>query len=74
MLELDLILVPFAERHLATLADEQLRSYRLLLDQEDQDLFGWFLRRDRPASAELGDMVDFILVRHSGETPGHLPS
>lgn len=64
MLELDLVLLPFAEAHIADLSDEQLGSYRLLLAQEDQDLFAWFLRRERPALPELAAMVDFILARH----------
>jgi antitoxin CptB len=72
MLELDLVLVPFAERHLAVLDEEQLRRYRLLLEQEDQDLFGWFLRRGRPGSIDLAEIVDFILARHIAEGAAHL--
>ena len=70
MLELDLILVPFAEQQLEALGDERLARYRNLLAQEDQDLFSWFIRRNQPASSELKDMVDFILFTHVSQAPG----
>jgi antitoxin CptB len=64
MLELDLILVPFVEKHLASLDVTRLQQYQYLLAQEDQDLFVWFLRRAQAPTPELQDMVDFILSRH----------
>ncbi|MDY6983881.1 MAG: succinate dehydrogenase assembly factor 2, partial [Pseudomonadota bacterium] len=45
MLELDLILVPFAEHILPQLSDADVELYRELLSEEDQDLFMWLTRR-----------------------------
>jgi antitoxin CptB len=64
MLELDLILVPFVEKHLASLDAARLQQYQHLLTQEDQDLFVWFLRREQAPTSELQDIVDFILSQH----------
>ncbi len=68
MLELDLILVPFAEHKLVDLSDAQLDLYQQLLAQEDQDLFGWFIRRDQAPSANLREIIDVILASRV-ETP-----
>ena len=60
MLELDLILLPFLEQIYPELdADDQLR-YQKLLDSEDQDMFGWFLRREDPEDPELLKIVRII--------------
>lgn len=60
MLELDLILQPFLEQIYPGLEDEDKERYHRLLDSEDQDLFGWFLRRKDPADAELLKIVKII--------------
>lgn len=61
MLELDLVLEPFvSERYRELDADDRARFQRLL-ECEDQQLFGWFLRKERPDDPELADMVDTIL-------------
>ena len=60
MLELDLILLPFLEQIYPELdAEDQLR-YQQLLDCEDQDMFGWFLRREDPADPELLKIVRIV--------------
>lgn len=61
MLELDLLLVPFAEQRLAQLADDDLQLYRELLAEEDQDLFLWLTRRAPAPNPRLQDIVDKIL-------------
>lgn len=61
MLELDLLLVPFAESALAQLSTQQLLAYRALLAEEDQDLFLWLTRREAAPSAELQAVVDQVL-------------
>jgi len=66
MLELDLILVPFAEHQLAGLSDSQLGLYRQLLAEEDQDLFGWFIRREQAPTAGLREIIDLILASRGG--------
>lgn len=61
MLELDLLLVPFAEHCLPGLVEDELEMYRDLLREEDQDLFMWLTRRTEAPSARLQFMIDKIL-------------
>jgi antitoxin CptB len=61
MLELDLILVPFVENHLRALPAADQQRFVALLEQEDTDLFRWFLRADRPEDPELANIVSQIL-------------
>jgi antitoxin CptB len=61
MLELDLLLVPFAEQQLAGLLDDELLMYQELLREEDQDLFVWFTRRATAPTPRLQQIVDKIL-------------
>jgi antitoxin CptB len=41
--EMDLILGPFADTHLAQMDADTLNSYDLLLEENDQDLLPWVL-------------------------------
>ncbi|GGW35935.1 succinate dehydrogenase assembly factor 2 [Gemmobacter lanyuensis] len=41
--EMDLILGPYAEAHLATMSPERLDLYDALLGENDQDLLPWVL-------------------------------
>lgn len=59
MLELDLILLPFAENMLPQLSEAQQQDYRQLLGHEDQDLYAWLVGRASPP-AELSAIVDSI--------------
>lgn len=65
MLELDLVLMPFVENVYDTLAQEDKERYWKLLECEDQDMFGWFLRREDPQDEELKRIVD-IVRSHTG--------
>ena len=49
LLELDLILAGFLERHLARLDARQLTALDVLLDAPDNDLLDWALGRCEPA-------------------------
>jgi antitoxin CptB len=60
MLELDLVLLPFAEKVYPTLEQTDKERYWRLLDQEDQDLFAWFLRRNDPEDVELFRIVQIV--------------
>ena len=60
MLELDLILLPFIEQIYPELDAEDRERYHRLLDCEDQDLFGWFLRRQDPEDPELLKIVRIV--------------
>jgi antitoxin CptB len=64
MLELDLILVPFAQQHLQHLTVEQQQLYKLLLVEEDQDLYSWLTRRAHAPSPQLQSMIEIILKKH----------
>jgi antitoxin CptB len=63
MLELDVLLVPYTEDVYPVLSEEDQRIYRRLIDNEDQDLWNWFLEKDKPEDAELAYMVRKILDR-----------
>jgi antitoxin CptB len=60
MLELDLVLMPFLENVYPTLEQADKERYWLLLEEQDQDLFAWFMRRTDPANPELQRIVDII--------------
>jgi antitoxin CptB len=61
MLELDVLLVPFAEKAWSRLGPEDQVAYKLLLDQEDTDLFAWFLERQEPQDPVLARAVRLVL-------------
>ena len=60
MLELDLVLMPFLENVYEGLAQEDKERYWALLECEDQDMFGWFLRRENPEDPEILKIVQII--------------
>jgi len=60
MLELDLVLLPFLDKIYPDLDEEDKQRYHLLLDCEDQDMFGWFLRREDPEDPDLRRIVTII--------------
>lgn len=61
MLELDLVLAPFVSARYAELTESDRQRFQQLMLCEDQDLFGWFLRREQPADKELAGIVEQIL-------------
>lgn len=61
MLELDLILKPFLEQFYKTLGDDDRALYERLLENEDQDLFKWFLGKEQPEDEGLRHIVDVII-------------
>jgi len=63
MLELDVLLVPFLQEAYPTLDDADKERYRLLLESEDQDMFGWFMQRNEPDDPDLKRIVRMILNR-----------
>jgi antitoxin CptB len=60
MLELDLVLLPFLDNVYDTLDPEDQQRFVQLLDNEDQDLFAWFMRREDPSDPELQRIVQII--------------
>jgi antitoxin CptB len=41
--EADLILGPFADKHVAAMSADELDTFEVLLDQPDQDLYAWIV-------------------------------
>lgn len=60
MLELDLILMPFLENIYPNLDQADKELYWQLLEEQDQDLYAWFMRREDPANTTLQRIVDII--------------
>lgn len=61
MLELDLVLEPFVVERYSALDEADRLRFQQLLRCEDQDLFAWFLRRERPDDEELRTIVSKVL-------------
>ena len=61
MLELDLVLEPFVNQCYAQLEPAERQRFQQLMLCQDQELFGWFLRRETPEDPELASIVDRIL-------------
>ena len=49
--EMDLVLGPFADAHLAGLSESDLVTYDALLAENDQDLMAWILGQSVPPAA-----------------------
>lgn len=61
MLELDLLLVPFATHRFPALSPSLQAAYQALLACEDQDIFAWLLHRQPPADPRLEEIISLIL-------------
>lgn len=53
--EMDIVLGPWADAHLAGLSAEKLELYEALLAEEDQDLMAWVLGQT-PVPAHLAEL------------------
>lgn len=62
MLELDLLLVPFATQVFGNLSDQDQLLYTEFLAQEDQDLFKWLMRREPPDDSRFLPLIEQILA------------
>lgn len=63
MLELDLLLEPFARECFERLTPAQQALYQQLLSNEDQDLYAWLLQRQEPDDPSLKAIISLILDR-----------
>lgn len=52
--EMDLILGPYADAHLAGMDADRLQLYDALLEENDQDLLPWVLGQTAPPAAIAG--------------------
>lgn len=66
--EMDLILGPFADQHLAAMSKAETGHYEALLEEADQDLFPW-ISGALPAPARFAALIrviaDFAMTRHN---------
>lgn len=65
MLELDLLLLPFAEDVFDTLSNKEQLLYSELLEQEDQDLFAWLVGKTPPSDVRFEPIIRLILAHSS---------
>ena len=64
MLELDLLLVPFAKEVFESLSLPDQMLYSDLLEEEDQDLFAWLMQRSAPSDARFEPIISLILAHN----------
>lgn len=66
MLELDILLEPFARNRFESLTPVQQRLFQEFLQHEDQELFGWLMLREAPPRKSYREIIRLILenARH----------
>jgi antitoxin CptB len=62
--EMDLVLGPFADRHVATLSAEDLDRFEALLDEEDPPLLKWVLDQEAPPTGVDLDFLGRVIADH----------
>lgn len=60
MRELDLLLLPFVDGVLRHISADEQALYKLLLDEEDQDLYNWLVLRTPAPNESLKKIVGII--------------
>jgi len=66
MLELDLLLMPFAQEVFSDLPYQEQLLYEQLLDEEDQDLFAWLMGTAIPQNNRFQLIIAKILAHNNG--------
>jgi len=56
--EADLILGPFADNNVSDFSDAELDWFEALLDEADQDVYGWILEREPTPAAFDGPLMN----------------
>lgn len=56
--EADLILGPFADKHVATFTQDELDWFEALLEQPDHDLYAWILERTTTPAEFEGPLMN----------------
>lgn len=69
MVELDVLLMPYALEVYPSLDDEQRAQYRQLLECEDADLFAWMMRSVSVDDPTLALVVDRVLEHGRSKAP-----
>jgi antitoxin CptB len=70
MREADLLLGPFAERHLPAMSPEELDRFEVLLGERDDDLVAWISGRAEPPAALDGALLQSLRQFRAGPRPG----
>ena len=60
--EADLILGPFADKHVSSMSEAELAEFERLLDQPDQDLYAWIVGMLPAPAAFDGELLNRIRV------------
>lgn len=60
MLELDLLLAPFADDAFSALSTSEQQAFLALLEYPDPILFSWLMGKEIPSDAELKHIVEKI--------------
>ena len=60
MLELDLVLTAFLDRHFATLAPQSIEAFCTLLERPDPELLDFVMGREEPLAAEERKLVALL--------------
>ena len=60
MLELDMLLEPFARNYYPTAGDATKKQFVALLSEQDQDLFNWFIGKEQ-APKPIAKIVEQVL-------------
>jgi antitoxin CptB len=63
MLELDLLLEPFLDEEFEKLDEADKRRFYQLIQEQDQDIFVWFMQREVPKDPDIARIVKIILDR-----------
>ena len=56
--EADLILGPFADRHVPDFSEAELDLFEALLEEADHDVYGWILEREAPPAPYDGVLMN----------------
>ena len=60
MKETDVLLGRYAEHHLATMSDDVLDRFEVLLEESDNDLLAWIMGRDPVPDDADGELIELI--------------
>ena len=67
--DMDLILGPFADMHLAALSEPDLVTFDRLLEENDQDLMAWILDQSTPPAWVLPLLTQITAVARARLAP-----
>ena len=70
MREADLLLGPFAERHLPTMSPQELDGFETLLGERDDDLVAWISGRAEPPATLDHALLQSLKNFRAGPLPG----